>query len=71
MIRAPFWQGLAARSERSDYCLVGTSERRRLSRTDRSLDRLLRFGQRVIRDHVTFGPPEQVPYQVEPWLSEE
>jgi hypothetical protein len=67
LTREQLWLGLVARAERPVAFLVGMDECRILGRTDHSLDRQLRFGQLVIHDRVTFDPPEQVRYQVEPF----
>ncbi len=67
LTREQLWQGLVVRAERPEVFLLGMDECRILGRTDYSLDRQLRFGQLVIHDRVTFDPPEQVRYQVEPY----
>jgi hypothetical protein len=67
LTREQLWLGLVARAERPEVFLLGMDECRILGRTDHSLDRQLRFGQLVIHDRVSFDPPEQVHYQVEPY----
>ena len=67
LTREQLWLGLVARAERPEIFLVGMDECRILGRTDHSLDRQLRFGQLLIHDRVTFDPPQQVHYQVEPY----
>jgi len=66
MTREQLWQGLIVRAERPQYFLVGMDECRILARTERTLDRELRFGELRVHDRVTFDPLREVHYQVEP-----
>lgn len=66
LTRAQLWRGLVVRAERPQHFLIGMDECRILGRTDRTLDRQLRFGALLVHDRVTFDPPLQVHYQVEP-----
>lgn len=64
--RAQLWQGLVVRAERPQHFLIGMDECRIVNRSGNTLDRRLRFGALLVHDRVTFHPPMEVRYQVEP-----
>jgi hypothetical protein len=64
--REQLWQGLVVRAELPTYFLIGLDECRIVDRSGNTLDRQLRFGALQVRDRVTFEPPLQVRFDVEP-----
>ena len=64
--REQLWLGLVARAERPQYFLIGMDECQITERTADALRRQLRFGITKVRDRVTYQPPLQVRFDVEP-----
>lgn len=66
LTREQLWLGLVARAERPQYFLVGMDECRIVERTATTLRRQMQFGVTQLRDLVTYEPPLQVRFDVEP-----
>lgn len=64
--RAQLWQGLMVRAENPSYFLIGLDECEILERQTDSIRRRLRFGKVTVLDRVTFAPPAEVRYDIEP-----
>lgn len=67
MTRGQLWQGLVARAELPTHFLIGLDECRITDRRGHTLERQLRFGTLQVRDRVTYEPPVQVRFDVEPY----
>lgn len=68
LTREQLWLGLVARAERPQYFLVGMDECLIAERTANTLRRHMRFGATHLHDLVTYEPPVQVRFDVEPTL---
>ena len=68
LTREQLWLGLVARAERPQYFLIGMDECRIVERTANTLRRRMRFGTTQVCDRVTYEPPVQVRFDVEPTL---
>ena len=66
LTREQLWLGLVARAERPQYFLIGMDECRIVEHTGDTLRREMRLGTTLVRDHVTYKPPVQVCFDVEP-----
>lgn len=66
LTREQLWLGLVARAERPQYFLVGMDECVIAGRTTLTLRRQMKFGATQLRDLVTYQPPVQVRFDVEP-----
>lgn len=64
LTRAQLWRGLVKRAESPLYFVYGLDQCEILERRSDSLVRQLRFGNVVVRDRVTFYPPNEVRYDI-------
>jgi hypothetical protein len=58
------WEGLVLRAEQPQLFVIGLDSCTILSRTDRTLERELHYGQATVRDRVTLSPNESVRYDI-------
>lgn len=66
LTREQLWRGLVVRAERPQSFQIGIDICRIIARIGNVLERELHYGSLVVRDRVTFDPPHQVSYEVEP-----
>ncbi|PLZ03190.1 DUF1857 domain-containing protein [Burkholderia sp. WAC0059] len=64
MSREQLWEGLVLRAEQPQLFVLGLDSCTIVSRTDRTLERELHYGQATVRDHVTLAPNESVRYDI-------
>jgi hypothetical protein len=66
LTRTQLWRGLVLRAESPKLFVPWLDESDILARTDDGVERVLRYGDLTIHDHVTYTPEERVQYDVPP-----
>lgn len=64
LTREQLWHGLVLRAEAPTLFVPWLDKCDLLERSDTTLSRELRFGNMLVRDHVTFVPQQRVHYEV-------
>lgn len=66
LTRTQLWRGLVLRAELPKLFVPWLDESNIVARIDGGVERVLRYGDLTIRDHVTYTPEERLQYDVPP-----